>query len=142
MEQQSVLSMDEKEEIINSLDFLADNVENLVVNFYDYFLDEQNVNLINQITNESLINMFSSSLSIIISQIENPFYIQEYIRILSLKYPNLISMMSDKELFQQSFMNALIDTLGENYTAHLGNLWQKAIVNYMSEIENYFKAVN
>lgn len=133
MEQQLILTSEEKQELISSLCLIADNMEQFVVNFYQNFLHEKNLNLIKQNTNESLINMFSSSLSMIISQIEHPFPIEEYIDILSVKHPDFMSMMIDKDLFQKSFMNALIDTFGENYTEHLGNLWHTAVSNYLSK---------
>ena len=132
-----LLTNDEKQELNSSLCLIADNMEQLVVHFYQNFLHEKNLKLIKQNTNESLINMFSSSLSMIISQIEHPFSIQEYFRILLMKHPDFITMMEDKNLFQQSLMNALIDVFGVNYSERLGNLWYRAVSNYINEFENY-----
>ena len=125
------ISEEERQELTSSVSLLGLNLEQFVSNFYQHFLDQETLEFIQHHSKESLINMFSSSLNIIIAHTDESFPLGEYIDILKTQYPGISIMLQNKGLFISSFMQALVDTLKENYTDRLGYLWYKAISSFV-----------
>ena len=123
------ISDEERQELTSSITLL--NLEQFVSNFYQHFLDQETLEFIQHHSKESLINMFSSSLNIIIAHTDESFPIDEYINILKAQYPGITIMVQNKGLFISSFMQAFVDTLKENYNDRLGYLWYKAISSFI-----------
>ena len=132
-----ILTNDEKEEMISSLAFLGTNFENFVIKFYEGFLASQTLKFIQNRSKEDLINMFSSALNLIITSIEQPIPLEEYMDILINKQPGFAGLIKNKELFIKSFMNALIDSFKQNYTERLGLLWYKSAFNTISQMNTF-----
>ena len=128
-------STDEKQELIDSLQYLGLNFENFVISFYETFLQNKTLEIIQNNTKESLINMLVASLNIIISSIEHPIPIIEYKNILNSKYPDFTNMLMKRDLFIKSFMFAIVDTFKDNYNERLGYLWFKQVSDF---INSYF----
>ena len=122
---------EERQELTSSIPLLGLNLEKFVSNFYQHFLDKDTLEFIQHHSKESLINMFSSSLNIIIAHTEESFPTEEYINILKAQYPGITIMIQNKGLFISSFMEAIVDTLKENYYDRLGYLWYKAISSFV-----------
>ena len=137
-EQLLEFSTDEKKEIINSLEFLGLIFENFVVSFYKNFLAEQTLKFIKNNSKENLINMLTTSLNIIVSSIEHPIPLEEYVQILDLKYPYFSDLIKKPDLFTQAFMFAIIDTYKENYTDRLGELWYRIAFKFVTEMYLFF----
>ena len=131
------VSSEEREELIASLTFLGPKLQSFVVTFYESFLAKKTLNFIQNNSKESLINMLSASLNLIISSIQQPLPLEEYLNILITNYPSFTSMMKNKDLFVSSFMNAVIYTYKKNYNERLGNLWYKAVSNFATSVEPY-----
>ena len=136
------VSSPEREELIASLNFLAPKLQSFVVTFYESFLEKQTLNFIQNNTKESLINMLSASLNLIISSIQQPLPLDDYINILITNYPSFPSMIENKDLFVRSFMNAVVYTFKGNYTERLGNLWYKAVTSFVNSAEPYLLQAN
>ena len=126
------MSDEEREELTSSVTLLGSDLEKFVSNFYQHFLDQETLEFIQHHSKESLINMFSSALNIIIAHTDESFPFDEYIRILKEQYPGISIMLQNKGLFVSSFMQAIVDTLKENYTDRLGYLWYKATSSFVS----------
>ena len=122
---------EERQELTSSVPLLGLNLEKFVSNFYQHFLDKDTLEFIKHHSKESLINMFSSSLNIIIAHTDESFPTDEYINTLKVQYPGITIMLQNKGLFISSFMQAIVDTLRENYNDRLGYLWYKAISSYV-----------
>lgn len=131
MAQNFKISDIERQELISTLPIIGGNLENFVSHFYEHFLEKDTLKFIQQNSNESLINMFSSSLNIIISHTNDTFPLNEYLDVLITQHPGIKIMMHHKELFVNSFMQALIDTFKENYTERLGMLWFKSVSSFV-----------
>lgn len=122
------MSDEERQELTSSVTLL--DLENFVSNFYQHFLDQDTLEFIQHHSKESLINMFSASLNIIIAHTDESFPFNEYINILKTQYPGITIMLQNKGSFISSFMQAMVDTLKKNYTDRLGYLWYKAISSF------------
>ena len=131
------VSSEEREELIASLSFLGPKLQSFVVTFYESYLDKKTLSFIQNNTKESLINMLSASLNLIIASIQQPLPLGEYLNIMMTNYPSFTDMMKNKDLFVSSFMNAVIYTFKTNYNERLGNLWYKAVFNFASSVEPY-----
>ena len=125
------ISDEERQELTACIPLLGQKLEKFVSNFYEYFLDKDTLHFIQHHSKESLINMFSSSLNIIIAHTDESFPTEEYITSLKTQYPGITIMVQNKGLFISSFMQALVETLKENYTDRLGYLWYKAISSFV-----------
>ena len=136
------VSPPEREELIASLKFLAPKLQSFVVTFYESFLEKQTLNFIQNNNKESLINMLSASLNLIISSIQQPLPLDDYINILTTNYPSFPSMIKNKDLFVRSFMNAVVYSFKGNYTERLGNLWYKAVTSFVTSVEPYIHLAN
>lgn len=123
------ISDEERQELTSSITLL--NLENFVSNFYQHFLDQETLEFIQHHSKESLINMFSASLNIIIAHTDESFPLAEYLDSIKMQYPGITIMLQNKGLFISSFMQAFVDTLKENYTDRLGYLWYKAISSFV-----------
>ena len=131
MGQDFKISDSERQELLSSLSLLGTNLEKFVSKFYEHFLDKDTLRFIQQNSNESLINMISSSLNIIFSHTDESFPLEEYLDVLNTQHPGNKIMMHHKDLYVNSIMQALIDTLKENYTERLGLLWYKAVSSFV-----------
>ena len=109
-------------------------MEEFVITFYKNFLEEKTLKIIQSSTKESLINMITSSLNLIISSIEQPIPLEEYMEILIDKHPNFVNIIKNSDLFTKSFMKALVDTFKGNYNDRLGSLWYKAVSNFCTSV--------
>ena len=125
------ISDEERQELNASIPLLGLNLEQFVSNFYQHFLEKETLHFIQHHSKESLINMFSTTLNIIIAHTDESFPLEEYITILKTEYPGIVIMIQNKGLFINSFMQALVDTLKGNYTDRLGYLWYKAISSFV-----------
>lgn len=125
------ITSEERQELNSTIPFLGQNLEKFVSNFYERFLDKDTLEFIQHHSKESLINMFSSSLNVIIAHTDETFPTEEYINMLKAQYPGITIMVQNRGLFISSFMQALVDTLKENYTDRLGYLWYKAISSFV-----------
>ena len=63
----------ERQELTSSIPLLGANLEKFVSSFYEHFLDQDTLHFIQHHSKESLINMFSSSLNVIIAQTDESF---------------------------------------------------------------------
>jgi len=129
------VSDEERQELTSTVPLLGLKLEKFVSSFYEHFLEKETLHFIQHHSRDSLINMFSSALNLIIAHTEESFPIQEYIESLKTQYPGISIMMQNKGLFISSFMNAIVETLKENYTDRIGYLWYKAISSFVF----YFK---
>ena len=125
------ITAEEREELTSSIPLLGQNLEKFVSNFYERFLDKDTLKFIKHHSKESLINMFSSSLNVIIAHTDESFPTDEYINLLKTQYPGISIMVQNRGLFISSFMQAIVDTLKENYNDRLGYLWYKAISSFV-----------
>ncbi len=125
----------ERQELTSCVPLLGQNLEKFVSSFYEHFLDKETLKFIQHHSKESLINMFSSSLNIIIAHTDESFPTEEYINILKTQYPGITIMTQNKGLFISSFMQAIVDTLKENYNDRLGYLWYKAISSFVLRLK-------
>lgn len=75
--------------------------------------------------------MFSSLLNFIFSHTDETFPLEGYFKILIAQHPGITIMMHHKELFVNSFMQGLIDSLRENYTERLGKLWFQCVSSFV-----------
>ena len=133
------LTNDEKQELLSSLTYIGTHFEKFVITFYEGYLHQQTVKLIRKNSKESLINMFSSAFNLIVSSIEQPIPLDDYIDILKEKHPNFEYFMMNKDLFIKGFMNALINSLKSNYNERIGMLWYKAVSNFTISMNKLLK---
>lgn len=136
-------SNSDKCEMIASLQFIGPDFQTFILSFYRAFLEKKTLKFVQNETEESLVNMVSVSLNLIITCIENPIPLTEYIDNLITKHPKFPEMVKDTNLFAKAFMKALLDTFKENYNERLGILWYKAVstfavsVNYLLKNRQY-----
>jgi hemoglobin-like flavoprotein len=128
------LTQNEKQEFLSSLPLLSPDFEKFVKSFYKSFLEINTLKLVQNKSNESLINLLSSSLNIIICTIEHPIPIDDYMDILITKHPDFKEMIKNKDLFVKSFIYAIIDTFASNYNDRIGAIWTKAIANFVVSV--------
>ena len=121
----------ERQELTSSIPLLGANLEKFVSSFYEHFLDQDTLHFIQHHSKESLINMFSSSLNVIIAQTDESFPLEDNINKLKTQYDGILILVHIMVLFISSFMQAIGDTLKENYTDRLGYLWYKAISGFV-----------
>ena len=136
------VSAPEREELIASLKFLAPKLQSFVVTFYESFLEKQTLSFIQNNTKESLINMLSASLNLIIASIEQPLPLDDYLNVLVNSYPSFPSMIKNKDLFVRSFMNAVVYSFKGNYNERLGNLWYNAVASFVTTVEPFINQAN
>ena len=133
------LSELEKEELILSLQFFGFDFEKFVNSFKNNLFEMQRQNFMKKSSDESLFNILSSSLNLIVSSVEQPIALDRYISILDNNYNNFVNLMYNVDLFIKSFMLALISTFGRNYTERLGSLWLHAVSKFYKSVNIYFK---
>ena len=132
-------STDEKQELIDSLQYLGLNNENFVISFYETFLQNKTLEIIKNNTKESLINMLVASLNIIISSIEHPIPIIEYKIILNSKYTDFTNIIMKRDLFIKSFMFGFVDTFKDIFNERLGYLWFILVSDFFNSYFLSFK---
>jgi hypothetical protein len=125
------ISDEERQELNSSLPLIGLNLEKFVSNFYQHFLEKETLEFIQHHSKESLINLFSSALNIIIAHTDGSFPLEETINIFKAQYPGITILIHHKGLFINSFMHAFIETIKENYNDRLGYLWYKAISSFI-----------
>ena len=133
------LPLEEREELLASLQLLAPKLESFIRSFYESYRENQKLDLISKEflfnkQSETLINMLSASLNLIISSIQQPLPLDDYLYILTTNYPNFSIMIRKKDLFIRSFMNAIIDSFKGNYYERLGNLWYEVIFKFVTSV--------
>ena len=127
-------SPDQRQEVLASLEFLGPGLSNFIEGFFNHFTTHKTKEFIFKHTEESLTNMLSSSLNLIISSIDQPIPLVEYITIIEARLPHFKDLLKNKDLFIKSFMNALVDSFQGNYTERLGKLWFKAVTSYVNAV--------
>ena len=132
-------SSSEKCEMIASLQFIGSDFQTFILSFYKAFLEKKTLKFVQKETEESLINMVSASLNLIITCIENPIPLADYIDILVATHPKFPELVKDTELFAKAFMKSLIDTFKENYNERLGILWFKAVSTFAISVDFLLK---
>lgn len=132
MSQLFKITVEERQELTSSVSLLGSDLEKFVSNFYQHFLDQETIEFIQHHSKESLINMFSSCLNIIIAHTDESFPLNDYINMLKTQYPGITIMLQNKGLFISSFMQAIVATLKDNYSDRLGYLWYKATSSFVS----------
>ena len=132
-------SASEKCEMIASLQFLGPDFQNFVLSFYGAFLDKNTLKFVQKESEESLINMVSASLNLIITCLDSPIPLGDYIDILIQRHPNFPQIVKNTDLFAKAFMRALINTFKENYNERLGMLWFKAVSTFAVSIDYLLK---
>ncbi len=135
-------SPSEKCEMIASLQYLGPDFQQFVLSFYGAFLGKKTLKIVQNETEESLVNMVSASLNLIITCLESPIPLAEYIDTLIQRHPNYPAMVKNTDLFAKSFMKALINTFKENYNERLGMLWFKAVSTFAVSVDNLIKRKN
>ena len=126
--------------MLASLQFIGQDFQTFVLSFYKEFLGKNTLKFVQQETEESLVNMISSSLNLIITCLENPFPLADYIAIIVSNYPKFPEMIKNKDLFVKSFMNALLNCFKENYNERLGMLWYKAVSIFSVSVDFLLKS--
>lgn len=133
-------SQSEKEEILASLQFIGPDFQNFVKAFYNSFSEKSTSTFIENNSEESLINMLSSCLNLIITSLEQPIPLDEYMDILKVRHPSFPGMIKNKDLFVKSFMRAIIETFQNNYNERIGNLWFKAVMSFTTTVSLFFSS--
>lgn len=133
-------SASEKCEMIASLQYIGTDFQSFVLSFYGGFLvDKYNLKFVQKESEESLINMLTVSLNLIITCIETPFPLADYIENIANSYPTYRELVKNTDLFAKAFMKALVGTFKENYTERLGVLWFKAVSTYAVSVNHLLK---
>ena len=112
----------EKEEIISSLQFMGPDFENFVKIFYESFSEKNSSIFMQNKSEEDLINMLSTCLNLIVTSLEQPIPLDEYVSILIERHPNFNEIIKDKDLFVKSFLKSIVGTFKENFNDRLGGL--------------------
>ena len=129
----------EKNEMIASLQFIGTDFQTFVLSFYRTFLGKSTLKFVQNQSEESLINMVSASLNLIITCISDPNPLADYIDILVETHPNFPELLKNSDLFSKSFMNALIGAFKKNYNERLGVLWFKAVSTFAVSVNSLLK---
>lgn len=132
-------SASEKNEMIASLSYIGPDFQTFVLSFYRGFLGKDTLPFVKNESEESLINMLTVSLNLIITCIETPFPLADYIENIAQNYPNYPQLVKNTDLFAKSFMKALIGTFKDNYTERLGVLWYKAVSTFAVSVDSLLK---
>ncbi len=130
----------EKGEMISSLQFIGPDFQKFIKSFYESFSEKSTIIFVKNTSEESLINMLSSCLNLIISSLEQPIPLDEYMDILKSRHPNFPGMIKNKDLFVKSFMQAIINTFKNNYNDRIGNLWFKAVTIFVSTVSLFYSS--
>lgn len=120
----------EKQELINSLSIIGRNFTIFVRTFEETYSEKIPLKFLQNMSEETLINMLSSALNLIISSINENFPLDEYLNVLTETHPYFLDIVKIKDLFHKSLMKAVIDSLGSFYTEKLGVLWFKAVLKF------------
>ena len=131
-------SASEKHEMIASLQFITD-FQSFVLSFYGAFLDKKTLKFVQNESEESLINMVSASMNLIITCLDNPIPLVDYIDLLAERHPNFPALVKDTDLFAKSFMKAIMDTFKKNYNERIGILWFKAVSTFAISVDYLLK---
>lgn len=137
----SDFSPSEKSEMITSLQFIGPDFQNFIISFYSDFLGiggKNNLHFVQQQSEESLINMISVSLNLIITCLESPTPLVDYLDNLIAQHPNYKGIISNPDLFIKAFMKAIINTFKENYNERLGLLWFNACSIFAHSMNSFF----
>ena len=129
----------EKTEMIASLQFIGSNFQTFVLSFYREFLSRNTLKFVQGESEESLINMVSASLNLIITCLHSPIPLADYIETLVYYNPNFIELVKNSDLFAKSFMKAVLDSFKENYNERLGVLWFKAVSTFAVSVNSLLK---
>ena len=132
-------SASEKNEMIASLQFIGPDFQSFVISFYGAFLDKKTLKFVQKESEESLINMVSASLNLIITCLDNPIPLADYIDLLAERHPNFPELVKDTDLFAKSFMKAIMSSFKENYNERLGILWFKAVSTFAVSVDYLLK---
>ena len=126
------LSEKEKFELKASCNFITYNkIELFVVNFYEAFLKPETLKFLQQNSNESLINMFTSFLNIIFLYLDDSTFVDEQISALLSKHPHFKDMMKFSNIFDEAVIKALQKTLGSSFTDVLEKIWFKTVTTFV-----------
>ena len=133
-------STEEKAEMIASLQFFGPNLKNFVFSFYKAFISKKISKFDRKESESSLINMLSASTNLIITCLESPNLLIEYIEILLAHHPSFSKIIQYTDLFVNSFMIAIIDSFKENFNERLGALWFKAVSSFAFSVNLLLKS--
>ena len=132
-------SANEKSEMIASLQYIGPDFQNFILSFYGAFLGKSTLKYVQNESEESLINMVSASLNLIITCLESPIPLSDYIDILIETHPTFPELIKNSDLFIKSFMKAIVNTFKENYNERLGILWYKAVSTFTLSVDYLLK---
>ena len=133
-------STEEKAEMIASLQFFGPNLKNFVLSFYNAFISKKTIKFDKNGSEDPLINMLSASTNLIITCLESPNLLIEYIEILLAHHPSFSKIIQHTDLFVNSFMIAITDSFKENYNERLGALWFKAASSFAFSVNLLLKS--
>lgn len=133
-------SASEKCEMIASLQYIGADFQNFVLAFYGAYLGKTTLKFVQKESEESLINMVSASLNLIITCLEDPIPLSDYIDILVGTHPTFPEFIKNTDLFTKSFMRALVNTFKGNYNERLGMLWYKAVSIFALSVDHLLKS--
>ena len=128
-------SDNERLQLQDSIIFLKKNIDFFIIRFYHHLLQTEAGSLFRNSNMENQYKMFNVSLKIILSYIEDPEKIKDYLGSMAQRHAQYGVNTEHTGLFIDSFMNAWKELFDNNYEENLFNLWYKII----SEILFYFK---
>lgn len=113
---------------------LKDHLDELVNHFYGYFLRTKAAELFNLFDMEKQYKMFRVSIAILISHVDNPFMLDQHLRLVVKNHKNYGVQKEHISLFVDSFNCALKDVFQNN--DDFIQVWSNIISEIMYSFEN------
>ena len=138
MSEQTILSLteSEKKELLDSIGHLIGKLDSLVKTFYEMFLKTSSGALFQNTNMERQFMMFNSSISIIISHIENPLMLKDHLDYTIKKHLHYGVKADQVDDFIASFYEALKINFPGDLDKHRVEMWYKLINSVMLYFKN------